>query len=527
MADAFPDALAEAVGGRHVLTDADVVAPYLTDERNRFTGSALAVVSPGSTNEVAAIVKLCAARGVAVVPQGGNTSLCGGATPLAAGTTASTPLPPSPSNSTSSPSSAAASPLPRGRSVVLSLRRMRGVHSLDRLSRTITVGAGTTVAEVAAAAAEVDLLFPLSFGAEASAQIGGALSTNAGGTAVLRYGHARALALGLEVVLANGEVLRLGRGLRKDNAGYDLKHLFIGSEGTLGVICEATLALYPTPRSRVTCVAAVAGPREALEVLGRLQDASGGRVTACEWMSPTTRRLACEMPGGARDPFGAAPSTPAGPAARERPSSGKPHSEAYRDSYAPHLESLVLYELTSSDAGSELEVVLEETLASALENGLIGDAAIADSSAAAAALWRLRTAPSEAEKRVGVSIKHDVSVLPERIDEFLAQSVPAVQGIMAGVRVNAFGHLGDGNVHFNLLPPEGADFSEFLAAEEELTAAVFTATDALGGSFSAEHGIGQLRRGDLERWRPTELTLMRRLKTALDPYGVLNPGKVV
>ena len=534
--DAFLNALAEVVGGRHVLTDADVVAPYLTDERNRFTGSALAVVSPGSTDEVAAIVKLCAARGVAVVPQGGNTSLCGGATPLAARATTSTPLPPSPPSppkSTSSPSSAAASApplppdLPSGRSVVLSLRRMRGVRSLDRLSRTITVGAGTTVAEVAAAAAEVDLLFPLSFGAEASAQIGGALSTNAGGTAVLRYGHARALALGLEVVLANGEVLRLGRGLRKDNAGYDLKHLFIGSEGTLGVICEATLALYPMPRSRVTCVASVAGPREALKVLGRLQDASGGRVTACEWMSPTTRRLACEMPGGARDPFGAAQSNPADPSAQESPPSDKPHSEVYRDAYAPHLKSLVLYELTSSDAGSELEAALEETLASALENGLIGDAAIADSSAATAALWRLRTAPSEAEKRVGVSIKHDISVLPERIDDFLAKSVPAVQRIMEGVRINAFGHLGDGNVHFNLLPPEGADFSEFLAAEEELTAAVFTATDALGGSFSAEHGIGQLRRGDLERWRPTELALMRRLKTALDPYGVFNPGKVV
>ena len=290
-------------------------------------------------------------------------------------------------------------------------------------------------------------------------------------------------------------------------------------------------------------------------MLGRLQDASGGRVTACEWMSPTTRRLACEMPGGARDPFRTATSSDTAGEAAEREArgaAGKAHAgkaqlshggrnaayhdahaphggrnAAYHDAHAPHLESLVLYELTSSDTGSELEAVLEETLASALENGLIGDATIADSSAATAALWRLRTAPSEAEKRVGVSIKHDISVLPERIDEFLAESVPAVRDIMEGVRINAFGHLGDGNVHFNLLPPEGSDFSEFLAAEGKLTAAVFTAVDALGGSFSAEHGIGQLRRGDLERWRPAELALMRRLKTALDPYGVLNPGKVV
>ena len=513
--NAFLTALAEVVGSRHVLTEADVTASYLTDERSRFTGSALAVVSPGSTDEVAEVVKLCAAQGVAVVPQGGNTSLCGGATPLAAEA--------SPAGAASS---SAAAPLPASpvRSVVLSLRRMRGVRSLDRLSRTITVGAGTTVAEVAAAAAEGGLLFPLSFGAEASAQIGGALSTNAGGTAVLRYGHARALALGLEVVLADGEVLRLGRGLRKDNAGYDLKHLFIGSEGTLGVICEATLALYPMPRSRVTCVAAVAGPREALEVLSKLQDASDGHVTACEWMSPTTRRLACEMPGGARDPFGAEPASAPGEAGVPPPS---PHSGGYHDAYAPHLESLVLYELTSSGADSNLEVVLEETLTSALEDGLIGDATIADSSAAAAALWRLRTAPSEAEKRVGASIKHDVSVLPELIDEFLARSVPAIQSILAGVRINAFGHLGDGNVHLNLLPPEGSDASEFLAAEEKLTEVVFAATDALGGSFSAEHGIGQLRRGDLERWRPEELALMRQLKAALDPGGVLNPGKVV
>ena len=512
--EAFLKELAGAVGARHVLTDAEALGPYLTDERNRFTGSALAVISPGGTEEVASVIKLCAARRVGVVPQGGNTSLCGGATPLSEDLRAGGD----------------------GRAlVVLSLRRMRGVRNLDRLSRTITVEAGVTVADVAAAAAAADLLFPLRFGADGSAQIGGALSTNAGGTAVLRYGHARALALGLEVVLADGEVLKLGRGLRKDNAGYDLKQLFIGSEGTLGVICEATLALYPPPRSRVTCVATVAGPREALEVLGRLQDASDGHVTACEWMSPTTRRLACEMSGGARDPFGAAAKNSVGgkatsdslPDVLAGGDETATSSAVYHDTYAPHLESLVLYELTSSRADSGLQAILEETLASALENGLIGDATIADSAAATTALWRLRTAPSEAEKRMGVSVKHDISVTPERIGEFLAEAIPAVRRILPGLVINAMGHIGDGNVHFNLLPPEGDDPQVLLDAEAALTEAVFAAVDSLRGSFSAEHGIGRLRRSDLKRWRPAELALMRRVKTALDPSGVLNPGKVL
>ena len=521
--EAFLKELAGAVGAQHVLTDAETLGPYLTDERNRFTGSALAVISPGGTEEVASVIKLCAARGVGVVPQGGNTSLCGGATPLSENRADGG------GRTGGGRADGGGRPL-----IVLSLRRMRGVRNLDRLSRTITVEAGMTVADVAVAAAAADLLFPLRFGADGSAQIGGALSTNAGGTAVLRYGHARALALGLEVVLANGEVLRLGRGLRKDNAGYDLKQLFIGSEGTLGVICEATLALYPPPRSRVTCVATVAGPLEALEVLGRLQDASDGHVTACEWMSPTTRRLACEMSGGARDPFGAAAKSSAGGEATHRDGGGvagnaqsNGRSAVYHDTYAPHLESLVLYELTSSRADSGLQAILEETLASALEDGLIGDATIADSAAATTALWQLRTAPSEAEKRMGVSVKHDISVTPERIGEFLAEAIPAVRRILPGLVINAMGHIGDGNVHFNLLPPEGEAPQVLLDAEAALTEAVFAAVDSLRGSFSAEHGIGRLRRSDLKRWRPAELALMRQVKAALDPSGVLNPGKVV
>ena len=482
----FVAGLAAAVGARNVQTDEDVLAPFLVDERRRYHGDALAVVSPAGTGEVATVVRLCAAAGVAVVPQGGNTGLCGGATPRR-----------------------------DGASVVLSLRRMREIRHIDRLGRSITAGAGATVAEVADAAAGAGLLFPLSFGAEASAQIGGALSTNAGGTNVLRYGSARALTLGLEVVLADGSVARLGRGLRKDNTGYDLKHLFVGGEGTLGVICEATLALFPLPRQRATAMATLSGSRAAgapagppesdgaagaaagLQVLGRLLDASDERVSACEWLSSPTRRLACSQPGGARDPFG------------------------------PGEESLLLVELTSGRAGEDLRPLLEEVLAGALADGLIGDASVADGTAAADRLWRVREAPPEAEKRAGGSIKHDIAVVPDRMPAFLEQATAAVEAVLAGVRISAFGHLGDGNVHFNLLAPEG-DPHALWGNEERLTGAVFDVTESLGGSFSAEHGIGQRWRHELaRREQPAALDLMRRIKAALDPDGVLNPGKVV
>ena len=461
--------LAAAVGTHHIQTDEDILAPFLVDERRRYHGAALAVVSPADTGDVAAVVRLCAAAGVAVVPQGGNTGLCGGATPLGE--------------------------VP---SVVLSLRRMREVRHIDPLGRTITVGAGATVAEVAGAAAEAGLLFPLSFGAEASAQIGGALSTNAGGTAVLRYGTARSLTLGLEVVLAAGTVARLGQGLRKDNTGYDLKNLFVGSEGTLGVICEATLALFAPARQRATAMATVRGAGEGLELLRLLDDAADGRVSACEWMSPTTRQLACAPPSSVRDPFGGGP------------------------------ESLVLVELTSSRSGDDLRPLLEDVLAGAFEAGVIGDATVADGSAAAERLWQVREAPPEAEKRAGGSIKHDIAVVPARTPTFLDRATAAVKTIMADVRINAFGHLGDGNIHFNLLAPPGADPHALFDREEQLTTAVFDVTESLGGSFSAEHGIGVRWRTELARRKdPAALDLMRLVKAALDPEGTLNPGKVL
>lgn len=467
--DAIVDRLAAAVGTRHARTDGDILAPFLVDERRRYRGEALAVVSPADTAEVATVVRLCAAAGVAVVPQGGNTGLCGGATPRR--------------------------DVP---SVVLNLRRMRDVRSIDRLGRTITVGAGATVAEVAAAAAEAVLLFPLSFGAEASAQIGGALSTNAGGTAVLRYGSARSLTLGLEVVLANGTVARLGAGLRKDNTGYDLKNLFVGSEGTLGVICEATLALFGPARQRATAMATARGATEGLELLARLSDASDGRVSACEWLSPETRQLACAAPGNVRDPFGGG------------------------------AESLVLVELTSSRPGDDLRALLEDVLAGALGAGVIGDATVAHGAAAAERLWQVREAPPEAEKRAGGSVKHDIAVVPDRMPAFLDRATTAVRAIMADVRINAFGHLGDGNIHFNLLAPSGAPPDALLDREARLTEAVFDVAESLGGSFSAEHGIGQRWREELIRRKPAAaVDLMRRVKAALDPAGVLNPGKVL
>ena len=465
----FIAGLAAAVGTGNIQTDEDVLAPLLVDERGRYRGEALAVVSPADTSDVATVVRLCGAAGVAVVPQGGNTGLCGGATPRR--------------------------DVP---SVLLSLRRMREIRRIDSLGRSITVGAGATVAEVADAAAGAGLLFPLSFGAEASAQIGGALSTNAGGTNVLRYGSARALTLGLEVVLADGSVARLGRGLRKDNTGYDLKHLFVGGEGTLGVICEATLALFPLPRQRATAMATVAGAAEGLELLGRLNEAADGRVSACEWLSPTTRRLACEPPGGARDPFGGGP------------------------------ESLVLVELTSSRAGDELRRLLEEVLADSVEAGVIGDATVADATAAAERLWRMREAPPEAEKHAGGSVKHDIAVLPDRMPVFLERAAAAVGAVLPGVRINAFGHLGDGNIHFNLLAPVAEAPHVLLDNEERLTEAVFDVAESLGGSFSAEHGIGLRWRHELARRKqPAALDLMHRLKATLDPDGILNPGKVL
>ena len=461
--------LAAAVGAHHVQTDEDILAPFLVDERRRYHGAALAVVSPADTVDVATVVRLCAGAGVAVVAQGGNTGLCGGATPLRE--------------------------IP---SVVLSLRRMREIRHVDPLGRTITVGAGATVAEVAGAAAAAGLLFPLSFGAEASAQIGGALSTNAGGTAVLRYGTARSLTLGLEVVLANGKVARLGGGLRKDNTGYDLKNLFVGSEGTLGVICEATLALFAPARQRATAMATVRGASDGLELLRLLDEAADGRVSACEWMSATTRQLACAPPSSARDPFGGGP------------------------------ESLVLVELTSSRPGDDLRLLTEGVLASALEAGIIGDATVADGTAAAGRLWDVREAPPEAEKHAGGSIKHDIAVVPARMADFLTQATAAVRSVLADVRVNAFGHLGDGNIHFNLLAPPGAAPHMLFDSEERLTGAVFDVAESLGGSFSAEHGIGRRWRDELaHRKPPAALDLMRRIKTALDPAGVLNPGKVL
>ncbi len=465
----FIDDLADIVGKTAVLTETTDTAPYLVDERGRYHGAARAVVRPATTEEVAAVVKLCGAAGVAIVPQGGNTSLCGAATPFE-----------------------------HGSEIVLSLTRMNRVREIDPINYTITVEAGVILADVQKVAEDAERLFPLSLGGEGTARIGGNLSTNAGGTGVLRYGTARELALGLEVVLPDGRVWDGLSGLRKDNTGYDLKQLFMGAEGTLGIITAAVLKLFPRPDDVQTAFVAVPDPRTAVELLTRARIASGDRVTTFELIPRLPLDLVLRYIPGARDPL----------------------AESY-DAY-------VLFELASSQSGEDLRGLMETVLGDAMEAGLALDAAIAESSAQAADFWRLRESLPEAQKHAGASIKHDVSVPVSRIADFMDEASAKVAAAVAGVRVCAFGHLGDGNIHFNLCQPEGADAAEFEARTADLNRIVHDTVVAMRGSISAEHGIGRLRKDELAHYSSdVSLDLMRRIKTALDPDGIMNPGKVI
>lgn len=431
--------------------------PYLVDERQRFRGSALAVIKPGSPAEVAAVVGACAAAGRPLVPQGGNTGLCGGATAPTDGT-----------------------------AVVVSLERLRDVRRVDPDNFTITVDAGVTVAEVADAAAAEHRLFPLRFGAEGTAQIGGALSTNAGGMGVLRYGSARALTLGLEVVLADGRVYSDLAGLRKDNTGYSLSDLFVGAEGTLGIITGATMRLYPRPAERVTALVAATSVDSAVRLLGRMREATDDRLVAFEWMG----RGALGIRGGSR-PVG------------------------------EWDDNLLLIEATSGLATGELAAVVSGVIDAAIADGLVHDAAVAGSAADRSAFWAIRDGISEAEKQIGGSLKHDVSVAVSKVPQLLGAAGSAVAAVAPDATVNAFGHLGDGNIHYNILGHDPA-------AEAALTEAIYDVVSGLGGSFSAEHGIGRLRRDELaQRKDPVHLDLMRSMKQALDPHGLMNPGAVL
>lgn len=459
--------LARIVGERHVLTASADVGPYLVEWRDLFRGACAAVVRPGSTAEVADIVRLCAETGTALVPQGGNTGLVGGQIPF----------------DTSQ--------------IVISLQRMDRVRALDAAGSTMTVEAGMTLKAVQEAAAAADRLFPLSLASEGSCRIGGNIATNAGGTAVLAYGNTRDLVLGLEVVLADGRVWDGLRALRKDNTGYDLKNLFIGSEGTLGIVTAAVLKLFPRPAAVETVMVGVPDPAAALALFEAAGHRFGRALTTFELMPRFGIEIVLRHAPGTREPL---------------------------PSVAPWY---VLAEVSSGDDPA-LREALESVLADALEKGEATDAVIAESLDQRTALWKIREAMSEVQGREGGSIKHDVAVPVARVPEFLTEAEALVRAMVPGCRPLPFGHLGDGNIHFNVTQPLGMDRAAFVDRWEEMNEAVHAVVHRYGGSISAEHGIGFLKREALPGVKSSvELDLMRTLKQALDPLGLLNPGKVL
>ena len=462
------ETLADIVGAQNVITDAQTMHPYLGDWRGRYRGAARCVVRPGSTAEVAAVVRACSAAGVAMLPQGGNTSHCG-----------------------------ASIPDKSGKTVLISLSRLNKVRAVDAANNTITVEAGCVLQNLQEAALAVDRLFPLSLAAEGSCQIGGNLSTNAGGVQVLRYGNARELVLGLEVVLPDGEVWNGLRGLRKDNTGYDLKQLFIGAEGTLGIITAAVVKLFPLPQSTATAWLAIASPQAAIGLLNGLQAAFGAMLTACELVSDISLGMVLKHIPGAQAPLEKSP-------------------------------WYLLVELSGSGEEAALRDALATFLEPALESGEISDAVLAQSVDQAKRLWNLRESISEAQKIEGFSIKHDISVPVSRIPEFLERAGSALQHAWPGIRIVAFGHVGDGNLHYNQSKPEAGENAAFIAAQPQVNEMVHDIVHQLGGSISAEHGIGQLKREEILRYKsPLEMQMMRTIKQAFDPRGLMNPGKVV
>ncbi len=465
---ALLQALRAELGEAQVLSEGDL-SGYEVDWRKRYPGRALAVVRPGSTAEVACVLRLCSAHGIAVVPQGGNTGLVGGGVPDAS-----------------------------GRQILLSLQRLNKVRAIDAANLTMTVEAGCVLQAVQQAAAAQGLLFPLSLAAEGSCTIGGNLATNAGGTAVLRYGNARDLCLGLEVVTAQGEVLQGLSGLRKDNTGYDLRHLFVGSEGTLGVITAATLKVYPQPAARMTALAACDTLEAAVALLGLAQSRAGSGLTGFELMNRFSLDLVRRHFAQLRQPLPPCPWT-------------------------------VLLEVSDTESDAHARGVFEGLLESALERGLISDAAIAETLEQSHAMWHLRESIPLAQAEEGLNIKHDIALPISLIPQFVARTDAALEAAIPGIRMVDFGHLGDGNLHYNVQAPEGLDAAAFLREHEPaVNRIVFDAVQVHGGSISAEHGIGQLKREELaERKDPVALALMRSIKQALDPQGLLNPGRLI
>jgi FAD/FMN-containing dehydrogenase len=466
---AFLDQLRQIVGPQGFFDQPFDVEPYTVDHRKLYRGKTSLVVRPESTQQVAAILKASNKARVGVVPVGGNTGYCGGATPSEDGS-----------------------------QIVLSMARMKRVRAIDPHNYTMIAEAGCVLADVQAAASSADRLFPLSLGSEGSCQLGGNLSTNAGGTAVLRYGMMRDLVLGLEVVLPDGRVLDGLKSLRKDNTGYDLRDLFIGAEGTLGVITAAAIKLFSRPQVVVTAFVAVPGPQAAVALLSRLRSASGDAVSTFELVPRIGIELVTQHISKTSDPF------------------------------AERYEWYVLIEVGGGKHASGLRAAMESELEFAMEANEILNAVFAESEAQREALWRLRETIPEAQRLDGASIKHDISVTTTELPHFITEGSAAILSIAPRGRIVAYGHMGDGNLHFNVNQARDESAESFLALAPRLNRAVHDLVARYGGSFSAEHGIGKLKRDELLHYKsPTAIELMRSIKQALDPNGIMNPGKVI
>ena len=459
----------KAIVGERGVVAQDERAAYESDWRDAYHGHAAAVVRPANTEEVSKVVALLSQLRIPIVPQGGNTSLCGASVPDESGT-----------------------------QVIVNLSRMNRVREVDTGNNTMTVEAGCVLQTLQEVAEKHDRLFPLSLGAQGSCEIGGNLSTNAGGTGVLRYGNTRELVLGLEVVLPDGRIWEGLRGLRKDNTGYDLKHLFVGAEGTLGIITAAVLKLFALPRSFATAIVAIDSPAAAVKLLGLLRERCGERITGFELISRVCIELVLRHITGSRDPL------------------PQPHPW------------YVLVELSDSTEGGTLDALLEDALGAAAEAGVVQDAAIASNEAQRNAFWKLREDITEAQKLDGVSVKHDVSVPVSRVPELIERASAALAKRFPEIRIVAFGHVGDGNIHYNCSRPGFDEAKEFFRNGPEVNRIVYEVVHALDGSISAEHGLGQLKREEIKHYKdPLELELMRSIKKTLDPLGLMNPGKVL
>ena len=457
------------VGSRFCLTDPDAQAPFLADWRGLYRGKARAIVLPGTVAEVQAVVRLARQERAPIVPQGGNTGLSGGATPDDS-----------------------------GRAIILGLKRLDRVRAIDPLNNSMVVEAGCILASLQQAASDANRLFPLSLSAEGTCQIGGNLATNAGGINVLRFGNARDLCLGLEVVLPDGTLLSSLHALRKNNTGYDLKQLFIGSEGTLGIITAAALKLFPKPVARATAIVALPDLEVAPALLGRCRAGLADQLVSFELLPRFGIELGRQFVPGLTWPL------------------------------AQLGDWSILIEANTSSTAFDIRTAMEQTLAAALEASEIADAAVASSEAQSLAMWRLREGIVEGQNQAGANIKHDVSVPVAQVPAFIKAGFDAVLTAWPEARLLAFGHLGDGNIHFNLVQPEGENKGRFVARTEEMNRVVHDVVEGFGGSISAEHGIGQLRRGELQHRKPAaELALMRRIKRLIDPDDLMNPGKLV